>query len=224
VLPRLANICVLALKSHSKGHFMRDSRKRRRIVPLVGMAVLGLALAGIAAKNLAAAPESANPSCMNSTNSIKQLAVIDNSSDGIFQCLSVSLDGDTIRALRIETHKIGANDQGSDPDQIKIEEFSKAVVESPRGAVLDGVPGHDAIILRGHLAAPQGRSELVTSYLYNGFTGEYRHCQITLNRTPDKGWRLINQRDQVVSHIVVKTRQMPLLGTFGIANLEGACT
>jgi len=188
------------------------------------MAVLGLALAGIAAKNLAAAPESANPSCMNSTNSIKQLAVIDNSSDGIFQCLSVSLDGDTIRALRIETHKIGANDQGSDPDQIKIEEFSKAVVESPRGAVLDGVPGHDAIILRGHLAAPQGRSELVTSYLYNGFTGEYRHCQITLNRTPDKGWRLINQRDQVVSHIVVKTRQMPLLGTFGIANLEGACT
>ena len=203
---------------------MRDSRKRRRIVPLVGMAVLGLALAGIAAKNLAAAPESASPSCMNSTNSIKQLAVIDNSSDGIFQCLSVSLDGDTIRALRIETHKIGANDQGSDPDQIKIEEFSKAVVESPRGAVLDGVPGHDAIILRGHLAAPQGRSELVTSYLYNGFTGEYRHCQITLNRTPDKGWRLINQRDQVVSHIVVKTRQMPLLGTFGIANLEGACT
>jgi hypothetical protein len=34
---------------------------------------------------------------------------------------------------------------------------------------------------------------------------------------------LVNRLDQTISHIVVKTRQIPLLGTFGIANLEGAC-
>ena len=96
-------------------------------------------------------------------------------------------------------------------------------VESSRGAVLDGVPGHDAIVLRGHVSAPPGKSELVTSYLYNGFTSEYRSCRITLDRTPDAGWRLVDRFDRTISHINVRTREMPLIGAFGIANLEGAC-
>jgi hypothetical protein len=65
---------------------------------------------------------------------------------------------------------------------------------------------------------------LVTTFLYNGFTSEYRSCQITLDRTPNAGWRLVNRLDQTVSHIMVKTREIPLIGTFGIATLEGACT
>jgi hypothetical protein len=97
------------------------------------------------------------------------------------------------------------------------------VIESTRGAVLDGVPGHDAIVLRGRFFAGSGKLELVTSFLYNGFTSEYHSCEITLDRTPVTGWRLVNRLDQTISHIVVKTRQIPLLGTFGIANLEGAC-
>jgi hypothetical protein len=198
-----------------------------RNVALAGIAALALArspaLAAVGPES-AAAPGQPNATCANSTDSIKQLAVIDNASDGIFQCLGVSLDGETVRAIRVETHTFESMGRKPALEQIKIEEFSKAVVESARGAVVDGVPGHDAIILRGHFAAPHGKSELVTSYLYNGFTGEYRSCQITMDRTLNNGWRLVNQLDQTVSHIVVRTRQIPILGTFGIANLEGACT
>ncbi|MBV8167941.1 MAG: hypothetical protein JO021_14190, partial [Alphaproteobacteria bacterium] len=64
---------------------------------------------------------------------------------------------------------------------------------------------------------------LVASYLYNGFTSEYRSCPITLDRTPDEGWRLVNRFDQTISRIVVRTREL-LVIPYGIANLEGACT
>jgi hypothetical protein len=195
---------------------------------LAGIAVVAIALgpdsAAIGSGNMAAASSQPTESCPHSTKSLKQLAIIDNTSDGSFQCLAVSLEGGTVRAIHVETHSFASQDGQTGPEQIKIEEFPKAVVESSRGAVLDGVPGHDAIIIRGHFSTFSDRLELVTSYLYNGFTGEYRSCQIALDRTPGTGWRLVNRLDQTVSHILVRTRQIPLIGTFGIANLEGACT
>jgi hypothetical protein len=169
-------------------------------------------------------PGQPSETCTRSTKLLKQLAMIDNTTDGSFQCLGVTLDGDAIKAFRVETHKFASPTRSKDSERVKIEDFSQAVIESNHGAVLDGVPGHDAIILRGHLSAPSGRSELVTTFLYNGFTSEYRSCQITLDRTPNAGWRLVNRLDQTVSHIMVKTREIPLIGTFGIATLEGACT
>jgi len=185
-------------------------------------AIAALALVGFAA--IGEAISSIMPGqqeCAHSTDTVKQLAVIENPSDDSFQCLGVSLQGDTIKAIRLETHS-----SASSPDaaRVVVEEFPPAVVESNRGAVLDGVPGHDAIIIQGKLSTPATKKELLTSYLYNGFTGEYRSCQIALDRAPDVGWRLINRFDQTISHIVVRTRQMPLIGDFGIESLDGACS
>jgi hypothetical protein len=171
-----------------------------------------------------ASPNPASQSCSNSTSTTMQLALIDTAGDSQFQCLGVSLDGDTVKAIRLETHRFPSSRAQTDQAEIKIEEFPEAVTESSRGAVLDGVPGHDAIVLRGKISAPTGESALVVSYLYNGITGDYHSCRITLEHTATTGWRLVNRLDQTVAHIVIVTRQVPLIGVFGIANLEGACT
>jgi hypothetical protein len=187
---------------------------------LAGSPIFGV----IGHANPAAVSGQSNEACANSTKLLKQLAMIDNASDGSFQCLGVSLDGDTVKAIRVETHSFSSAARRKETEKVKIEEYSRAVIESSRGAVLDGVPGHDAIILSGHFAAPSRKSELVTTFLYNGFTSEYRSCEVTLDRTSNAGWRLVNRLDQTISHIMVKTREIPLIGIFGIANLEGACT
>jgi len=198
-----------------------------RNAALAGMAAL--ALAGLPVR-AATGPETSivalsrqNGICADSTTSIKQLATIDNNRDGSFQCLGLSMEGDTVKGIRLETHRFVPTGAHTGAEQVKTAEFSMAVVESRRGAVLDGVPGYDAIILQGHFTTPSGMATLVTSYLYNGFTGEYRSCQMTLARAPDASWRLVDRFDRTVSHIVVRTREMPLIGAFGIANLDGAC-
>lgn len=193
-----------------------------------GIAALALAgspvLAAIGLTPPALEADRPGESCAKSSASIRQLATIESRRDPKFQCLGLSLDGDTVKAIRLETHNFASAARQPESERIEIAEFPPSVVESTHGAVLDGVPGHDAIILQGHLAAPPAKAELVTSYLYNGFTGEYRSCRITLEQAPDAGWRLVNRDDQTVLHIEVKTREMPMFGTFGIAILEGACT
>jgi hypothetical protein len=200
----------------------------RRYTGWAAMAVLALVGSPVLAAFGLTPPalEAGRPgeTCTNSNASIRQLATIDSRVDPKFQCLGVSLDGDTVTAIRLETHNFASTRRHPDSERIDIVEFPPAVVESSRGAVLDGVPGHDVIILQGHLASPPAKAELVTSYLYNGLTGEYRSCPITLERAPNAGWRLVNRDDQTVSHIEVKTREMPVFGTYGIAVLEGACT
>ncbi len=197
---------------------------------MLALAMLALALAGTPAMagtvpdNPAAAPAPPNRACSTSTPQTMQLAVIDTVGDSQFQCLGISLDGDTVKAIRLETHRFPAGDAKPDQAEIKIEEFPEAVTTSSRGAVLDGVPGHDAIVLRGQISAPTGESALVFSYLYNGITGDYHNCRITLEHTAGTGWRLVNRLDQTVAHIVIVTRQVPMVGVFGIANLEGACS
>ncbi|HEX4367058.1 MAG TPA: hypothetical protein VH023_09525 [Rhodopila sp.] len=197
------------------------------------IALAGLAMALIAVFSLSKASGGANapalpgrPSetCAKSTASFTQLAMIDNETDGSFQCLGVAVDNGAIKAIRVETHRFASPARHKDTERVTVQDYPNAVIESTHGAVLDGVPGHDAIILRGHFSRTSGRLELVTTFLYNGFTSEYRSCQITLDHSPDGGWHLVNGRDQTVSHIMVKTREIPLIGTFGIANLEGACT
>jgi hypothetical protein len=188
--------------------------------------IAALALAGSlarAATGLGDASAAPSTACAGSTNSVKYLATIDNAGERRFQCLGLSLEGQTVKAIRLETHSF-ASTGNPDAQHIVIAEFSPAVLESSRGAVLDGVPGHDAIILQGHLSVPPGKTQLVTYYLYNGFTGEYRSCQITLDQAPNAGWRLVNRFAQPISHIVVRTRDIPVIGAFGIANLEGACS
>jgi hypothetical protein len=203
-------------------------RSFERNAVLVGVAALVLAgspvLAATGAENAAAAPRWHDETCTNHGISIQALATIDDATDGTYQCLGLSLEGGRIKAIRVETHRFASADRQADSEQVEVAEFSLPVVESRHGAVLDGVPGHDAIILRGHFSDPPVKAELVTTYLFNGFTSEYRSCRISLDRTPGVGWRLINRFDQTVSRIVVTTRQIPVIGTYGIANLEGACT
>jgi len=171
----------------------------------------------------AAEPSRPDHACTSVTTSTKQLAMIDSAGDDSFQCLGLSLEGDTVTAIRLETHGTASAGQHSDLQPILIAEFPEAVVESRRGAVLDGRPGHDAIVLRGHLPMAPGNMELMISYLYNGITGEYRSCQLTLRWASDTGWRLTNDFDQTVSHIDIVTRLLPVVGIIGIARLEGAC-
>jgi hypothetical protein len=196
-------------------------------ISLAGIAAVALAgcpvFAAIGPSDPTVLPGQSSDSCAHSTKVLKQLAMIDNATDGSYQCLGVALDGDTVKAIRVETHSFASSARQKASERVKTEDFSQAVIESSHGAVLDGVPGHDAIILRGHIAPQLGRSQLVTTFLYNGFTSEYHSCQITLDRTPNTGWRLANSLDQPISHIMVKTREIPLIGTFGIATLEGAC-
>jgi len=150
--------------------------------------------------------------------------MIDHTSDGGFQCLGVSVEGDTVKAIRLERHVFASAVGQPAAEQIKIVEFPATILDSLRGAVIDGIPGHDAIVLRGHFSAPPDKGEFEISYLYNGLTGEYHRCQIELDRTPNTGWRLVNRLDQTISLIMVKLRQIPVIGTVGIDNLEGACT
>jgi hypothetical protein len=214
-------------------HFISQKKSSARNVGLAGMVALTLgnpaALAASGSGDPAAPPAPPNPAmpsqaCSNSTSTIAQLALIDTAGDSQFQCLGVALDGDKVKAIRLETHRFPSSRAQTDPAEIRVEQFPEAVTESSRGAVLDGVPGHDAIVLRGKISAPTGESALELSYLYNGITGDYHSCRITLEHTADTGWRLVNRRDKTVAHIVIVTRQIPLVGVFGIASLDGACT
>jgi hypothetical protein len=165
--------------------------------------------------------------CHNSSASFQQLAEISNTRDSNVSCLGVMLDGAAIKALRVESHRFVQRDDATWLDQIKVAEFSVAQIASRHGAVLEGTAGHDAVIVQGHVPASGADADLTTSYLYNGLTGEYRSCPMTLDRRADRAlpaWRLVNRFNETVSHIVVRTRSMPVLGTIGIADLEGVCT
>jgi len=212
-----------------------DSFSRRTVLAGVAAGVLGVALVLATTKpeHPEAAPE-ANHSmnapgrqvltCSISTRSVKQLAVIDTTSEGGFQCLGVSVEGDTVTAVRLERHSFTSAVGQPVSEQIKIVEFPAAVVDSVHGAIIDGVPGHDAIILRGHFSPQPGKVELDLSYLFDGFTGTFHSCPVTLDSTAATGWRLINRFDQTISHIVATMHRVPLIGVIGIADLEGACT
>ena len=190
---------------------------RLACAPALAFAICSPVRAGIGADSPLRAPNRPDLTCTRSTVATRQLAMIDSSSDGGFQCLGVSLEGRTVTGIRLEAHRLAA------AQPVRVIEFSATTVASNHGAVLDGIPGHDAIILRGNFETASGRPELTISFLYNGMTGEYHTCRMTLDRTPEAGWRLVNSLDQPVSHIVVRIREVPVLGMIGIADLEGAC-
>lgn len=149
---------------------------------------------------------------------VRQLSYVVNSRDAGFQCLGITVSAGIITAVRIENHFRGR----AEPD-VRISDFPVALIESDHGAVLDGQPGHDAIILQGRFNRPSTAAALMIRYLYNGITNEYRQCAISIDRGPEGEWRLLNARRETVSRIAVETRALPVVGVIGIATLEGAC-
>ena len=139
-----------------------------RNAAFAGIAALALAgssfLAATVPGEAIAAPVRLDRTCSHSTNSMQQLATIDNAADAKFQCLGLFLQGGQVTAIRLETHGFASNDRSAAVEQVNVAEFPLAVIESNHGAVLDGVPGHDAIILRGHFSQPTRKAELGTVY------------------------------------------------------------
>ena len=157
--------------------------------------------------------------CAGRVGAVQLLAEISNTRDSNVDCLGLRIDGNTFSALHIESHRASTSD-------VRIQEFPISQIASKRGAVLDGAEGHDAVIVHGSVSLADGRASLVTSYLYNGLTGEYRSCPILIDRVANAvpSWRLVNRFHETVSRIVVRTHIVPVLGTIGIASLDGICT
>lgn len=169
---------------------------------------------------------SMNEDCAKGTPSVQPLAKIINTRDASFNCLGVSVDARTnILAIRFEKHEPTAARKiaGGSTGGVSVREFTPSEIGSDRGAVLDGVPGHDAVVLHGALDAAQANVPLIVSFLHNGLTGEYRACRIALARGVDENWRLLDAELRPVSLVVVKTWALPLVGTVGIDAMQGIC-
>ena len=161
--------------------------------------------------------------CSADTARVRQIALIFNSRDDGFDCLGLAIAEDAITAIHFESHT-SSGDVADGQPPLRIHEFTIGQIETRHGAVLDGTPGHDAVILQGRFARPATRAELTIHFLYNGITNDYRQCAVTIGRSADHAWHLLNAFHQVVDRIFVRTWSLPLVGTAGIANLEGACT
>lgn len=183
--------------------------------------LLPLLLFPVAPKS-AGAVAAASAICTARPGPVHLLAEISNTRDANVDCLGVRIEGNAITALLVESHHSSGGDRST---RTRVEEFPVSQIASTHGAVLDGAQGHDAVIVRGSVSPRDGHAQLVTSYLYNGLTGEYRSCPIRIDRADAAAaWRLVNRFNETVSHIVVRTRSIPLLGTIGIDDLEGVCS
>ena len=164
--------------------------------------------------------------CSSSAGRVQRLAKIVNTRDRNYHCLGVSVDADAnISGIRFETHDAALDRASPSPGSrdVHVRDFSLAEIASPHGAVLDGVPGHDAVMLQGDIPPAATAASLAVTFLYNGITGESRECSITLDRRQETSWHLMNSRNQDVSLIVVKTWTLPVIGTVGIETLQGIC-
>lgn len=164
--------------------------------------------------------------CPAGTATLHPLAVIRNTRDHDFSCLALVVDeGATPLAVRFEVHhELGAKDRRALTAPIEVKQFDRAVIASAKGAVIDGQPGHDAVVLQGMLPGPTGAATLAVRYLYNGITGEWRQCGITLRLGAERRWQLENAAHETVPEVVVRTWSLPVVGTAGIATLDGICT
>src|SRR5262249_13763503 len=92
--------------------------------------------------------------CATGSASVQPLAKIVNTRDASFDCVGLSLDERAnIRAVRFEKHEPSppAGGAGNVIALVHVREFTPTEISSSRGAVLDGVPGHDALTLQGNL-------------------------------------------------------------------------
>lgn len=183
-----------------------------------------LALSGVSGD--ARGEPAAGLGCSPASASVQQIAKITNTRDRNFHCLGVAVDRQAnITAVRFETHEIDADrqDRGGAPHSVKVREFAPRDIASEKGVVLDGAPGHDAVILQGNIVEGRSSDQLVVKFLYNGLTDQFRECRVALKHSRDVGWHLVNAENRRVPRIVVETWSLPLVGTVGIKTLQGLC-
>lgn len=163
--------------------------------------------------------------CSHGSATVQPLAKIENSRDLGYDCLGVRVDDHAnIVSVLFEKHEAaGDSPKGHSAPAPTVREFTPAEIGTARGVVLDGTPGHEAVRLRGSIAKDAPAAPLVVSYLHNGVLGEFRECDVALQRGEADRWRLVNAAHMPVSRVVVRTWGMPILGTVGIETLQGIC-
>src|SRR6185312_11856958 len=137
---------------------------RLRWVALAGLVGVCLTPPASAASLDALARSSEDRACAARTQTIQPLAVVRNTRDHDFSCLGLIVDaGATPVAIRFEVHhgRAAAGDRQPAP-HIEVKEFDRDLIASGKGAVLDGQPGHDAVILHGALPGPAGAARSAT--------------------------------------------------------------
>lgn len=190
---------------------------RPRVACLVMTALLVLSGSALGSEPGAGASQPMmTADCRGTDGAVQPLATVRNTEDGNYQCLGVRVDASAnVMAIRFESHR----SNGKNTSQ----EFSPAEVASQRGAVLDGRPGHDAVILRGRIAARTTSQALTLQFLRNGLTDEYRSCSFSLARDAYNRWHLLDASGRSQRLVVVETWGLPLVGTIGIDNVRGIC-
>jgi hypothetical protein len=212
---------------------MRSSPPARAIRRVMRTSCLAVACCCAAALPASSAVEAAAPNpivsaamsdgCASAVSGVQSLAKVVSTRDANYHCLGVSVDGSAnILGIRFETHEM-ATTRRQVPRPVRVKEFAPIDVASEHGAVLDGTPGHDAVILQGRIVAGSPVASLVIRFLHNGITGEFQECPIRLDRREDGNWHLVNDHDQDVSTVLVKTWSLPIVGTVGIETLAGIC-
>lgn len=195
--------------------------------------LIGLVATALLAATGGARPETQSepmmgPDCTALSREVQQLAKIVNTRNGDYHCLGARVDKQqNIISLRFETHRAGAGPsgegRGSNLATVQVRDFTPQQIASPYGVVLDGTPGHDAVLLQGRIVGGAVEQALLVRFLHNGLTGEFRACPVTLDRDEGAIWFLQNARRQEVSLIVVKTWSLPLIGAVGIDTMQGIC-
>jgi len=176
----------------------------------------------ILATVLGAAPpvtrDAARGACETASPELQPIAKVVNTRDTTYHCLGVSVDARAeIMAIRFETHA------AAEAGVARVRSFTPDEIARRQGVVLDGTPGHDAVILQGDIVPGQPSTTLHLKFLHNGITGEFYQCAVTLDRTEGAPWRLANARPNAFPLVVVRTWAVPLFGTIGIDTVEGIC-
>lgn len=164
------------------------------------------------------AHETRGGACESASPERQPLAKIVNTRDDTYHCLSVSVDAHAeITALRFETYAL------ADAGLARVRSFTRDEIAQTNGVVLDGAPGHDAVILQGDIVPGQTSTTLTLRFLHNGITGEFHQCAVTIDHAQGAPWRLANARQNALPLVVVRTWAVPLFGTIGIDTVEGIC-
>ena len=183
----------------------------RRIAVLLLIFAAALATAPADARDPVGGCETASPE-------LQPLAKVVNTRDTTYHCLGVSVDARAeITAIRFETHA------AAETGVARVRSFSPDEIARTQGVVLDGTPGHDAVILQGDIVPGQPSTTLHLKFLHNGITGEFYQCAVMLDHAEGTPWRLKNAPPGGFPLVVVRTWAVPLFGTVGIDTVEGIC-